>query len=378
MNLIENKRLTFIKAEATNTRLMGVVGLLAYFTDLKGQSIIQIYHLDYESYGIDGFYHLINPEERELENLILGVTGGLGGEFVPVSYDEFIFLIKSAYAVDESCLDTLVDFEIFEDQFESFYAALSLEEESALYAFLSPEIKSPEILLNYFLMRLIGADYKATLCLYKAGFFDESFELVQAPQTLIKNTISHKKTHKNKAVFLCESIVDLEENYALIVTEIEVDLLDMKVVKACEIERLTLSSIEAAFNLNVPEFMVVCTVCDAFFERRFAIQNPEMMKQNYRSGNLYIEFNKDNGHVGENPYRLSGDVYAMYYFTLSGQLLVCSLKAENIETLDAFFEENGVYGESLMRICEIRLDDPMLLTFANSSYDNFFDFLSGR
>lgn len=378
MNFNDNNRLTFIKAEATNTRLMGVVGLLAYFTGISGESVIQIYHLDYESYGIDGFYHLVNPDERELETLILGVTGGLGGEFTSISYEEFVFLIKSAYAVDESCLDTLVDFEIFEEQFESLYASLSLQEESTLYALLSPKIDTPEILLNYFLMRLIGADYKATLCLYKEGCFDENFELVQAPQTLIKNQISHKKTYKNKAYFLCESIVDLEDQYALIVTEIEVDLLGIRVIKAREIERLMLSSIEAAFNLNVPEYMIVCTVCDAFFERRFAIQNPEMMKQNYRSGNLYIEFNKDNGHVGENPYKLSGDVFAMYYFTLSGQLLVCSLKESNIESLDAFFEENGVYGESLMRICEIRLDDPMLLTFANSSYDNFFDFLSGR
>lgn len=373
-----SSNLKFLRAEATNTRLMGVVGVVAYFENSCGESVVQIYHLDYESYGIDGFHYLINPSEKYLNTLILGVTGGLGGAFRSINYEEFIFLIKSSYAVDESCVETLVDFELFEDQFNELYADLSLEDEAKLYTYLSPQITSSEQVINYFLMRIVGADYPSTLCLYKEGAFDETFELIDQPQTLIKNTITFQKRQGEISVFTCESIVDLEDHYGLFITEIKVDTKTFKIIKALEIERLVLSSIEAAFNLNVPEFMVICSVNDAFFERRFASQNPEMMKQNYPCGNLYIEFNSDNTHVCENPYRLSGDVYAMYFFTHLGQLIICSLNEQNIKSVDTFFYEKGVYNESLMRICEVRLDDPMLLTFANSGFGNFFDFLSGQ
>lgn len=373
---MNDSKLKFIKAEATNTRLMGVVGLVAYFENEYSETVVQIYHLDYESFGIDGFHYLVNPAEEDFETLVLGVAGGLGGDFVPISYEAFVFLIKSAYAVDESCVDSLVDFECFEAQFEEMFADLTLDEEAALYMYLCPELSTPEMLINYFLMRVVGCDYKATLGLYKSGHFDESFELLETAQTLIKNTIHFRKKCKEIATYRCESIVDLEASYALIVTEFKVDLKNHEIVGVKELERLCMSSIEAAFNLNVPEYMIVCGVKDAFFERRFAVQNPEMMKQNYPFGNLYIEFNKDNSHVGNNPYRLSGDVYLMYYFTVSGQLIICGLSMENVMTLDAFFYENDVYEESLSRICEVRLDDPMLLTFVNSGYDNIFDFLS--
>lgn len=370
--------LKFIKAEATNTRLMGVVGLVAYFENENHETIVQIYHLDFESFGIDGFHYLVNPEEDEFETLVLGVAGGLGGDFLEISYEAFVFLIKSAYAVDETCIDSLVDFECFEAQFSDMFADLSLVEEAALYMYLCPQISTPEMLINYFLMRIVGCDYKATLGLYKAGDFDPSFELVETAQTFIKNTIHLKKKTREKAIYQCESIVDLEAQYALVITEIQVSLKELKITKVKELERLSMSSIEAAFNLNLPEYMIVCGVEDAFFERRFAIQNPEMMKQNYPFGNLYIEFNRDNTHVSNNPYRLSGDVYLMYYFTVSGQLIICGLNKENILSLDAFFYENGVYEDSLSRICEVRLDDPMLLTFVNSGYDNLFDFLSAQ
>ncbi len=373
---IKKPHLTFKRALATNTRLMGVVGVVAYFEDTSKREVVQIYHLDYESYGIDGFHHLIEPKSDELEVLILGVTGGLGGEMRPIDYEAFVFLIKSAYVVDEECLDALVDFEWFEEQFHTLYASLTIEEEAALYGYLSPEISSPEALINYLIMRVVGCDYNATLPLYQAFDMDESFELVTQPQTLIKNSVSFKGRRGEIEVFSAESIVDIGERYALMVSEIEVDRAHMRVVKARKTEALSMSSIEAAFNLNKPEHMVVCHVDDAFFERRFAFDNPEMMKQTYAFGSLYIEFNKDNHHVSENPYFLNGDVYCMYFFSQSGQLIICSLDAENVKTIDGYFTENGVYDKSLFRICEMKMDDPLLLSFINSSYDNLFDFLA--
>lgn len=373
---IKRSELTFVSAKATNTRLMGVVGLVAYWQDPYGRKVVQIYHLDYESYGIDGFHHLIEPDEETLQTLILGVTGGLGGVFVDIDFEAFKFLIKSAYVVDESCLEALVDFEWFESQFESLFVSLSLEEEGLLYEHLSPEMVSPEHLINYFIMRYVGCDYPSALMLWEAGNMDEAFELCPAPQTLIKNQVTLISESEKEALYRAQALIDQENQYEILVVDVLVHLPTLKVASAALITRMDIGSIEAAFNLSVPEYMLVTMVKDAFFKRRFIRNNPEMMKQSYPAGDLFIEFNANNAHVAKNPYWLSGDIYAMYFFGRSGHLIVCGLDPDKVKEIDESFKREGVYEDSLHRICELKADDPLLLTFINSAYENIFDFLS--
>ena len=142
------------------------------------------------------------------------------------------------------------------------------------------------------------------------------------------------------------------------------------------LEKLTISSIEATFNLNKAEHLIVTTVKDSFFERRFAKNNPEMMKQVYDQGQLYIEFNPHNNHVTQNPYYLNGDIFALYFFTTSGQLIIASFLKETLDGIDALLLEENTYEKSLQFICELKTDDPILFSFVNSHFDNIFDFLS--
>lgn len=377
-SLFENinyPKLRFLKARATNTRLMGVVGVIAYWLDQADRPVVQVYHLDYESYGIDGFHYLIEPQEKELDTLILGVTGGLGGVFVDVDYNEFVFLIKSAYVVDEGCLDALVDFEVFEEHFDSMFVELSESEERALYEKLTPDLNSPIVLINYFVMRYVGCDYPATMLLWKDGVIDPVFELMATPHTLIKNTSILEQHQKDIATYRVEALVDFESKYKLMVLSIDIETASNQVMRAACLETLTISSTEAAFNLSKPEHMLVIQVRDAFFERRFSRDNPEFMKQSYLQGNLYIEFNRNNAHVLENPYFLNGDVYALYFFGNDGQLIVCAMEKENLEDVDKMLMESHAYEESLIFICELKTDDPVLFTYINSHFDNLFDFL---
>ncbi|MBE0451349.1 MAG: hypothetical protein IBX70_10940 [Clostridia bacterium] len=373
---IEYPKLKFVKAEATDTRLMGVVGVIAHWLDPAGREVVQIYHLDFESYGIDGFYHLIEPNMKELENLILGITGGLGGSFIQIGLEEFIFLIKSSYIVDEGCLDALVDFEMFEEQFDSLYVDLSLEDEIRLYEKLSPEIILNEQAVHYFVMRYIGCDYPSAMMLWKDGKIDPDFELLDMPHTLIKNNCVHVGQESRIDQYTVEALVDYETRYKLMIIHVDVEADTHKIVRANCAEEMVISSIEAAFNLSKPEYMMVMHVQDSFFERRFAKTNPEMMKQSYPQGQLYIEFNPDNDHVKENPYFLNGDIYALYFFGYDGQLIVCTMRKENLEEIDKMLKENHAYDESLGFICELKTDEPVLFTYVNSSYDNIFDYLA--
>ncbi len=372
---VKTSRLKFVKAEATNTRLMGVVGVVARFLDEGLREIVQIYHLDYEVYGIDGLYHLIEPSDQELENLILMVTGGLGGDFVEISEEAFYHLVLSAYTVDKNSVETHVDFDAFSETFYSWEDHLNAVEQAELYIRLAPKLDTDIAIINYLMMRLVGKDFIAVKILIDPQY-EVELHCLELPYTLIKNTIKLVSEDTNIAHYRVEALIDFDEKYKLMLFDVDLSKSTNLVIGLVHTESLTLSSIEAAFNLNKSEHIIVSQVTDHFFERRFSKSNPEMMKQTYYQGNLYIEFNKDNGHVNQNPYYLNGDIYAMYFFSRSGHFLVASLVEENLLSIDQMLQDQNLYEESLQFICELKTDDPVLYSYINSGYDTIFDFLS--
>lgn len=372
---VKTSRLKFVKAEATNTRLMGVVGVVARFLDEGLREIVQIYHLDYEVYGIDGLYHLIEPSDQELENLILMVTGGLGGDFVEISEEAFYHLVLSAYTVDKNSVETHVDFDAFSETFYSWEDHLNAVEQAELYIRLAPKLDTDISIINYLMMRLVGKDFIAVKILIDPQY-EVELHCLELPYTLIKNTIKLVSEDTNIAHYRVEALIDFDEKYKLMLFDVDLSKSTNLVIGLVHTESLTLSSIEAAFNLNKSEHIIVSQVTDHFFERRFSKSNPEMMKQTYYQGNLYIEFNKDNGHVNQNPYYLNGDIYAMYFFSRSGHFLVASLVEENLLSIDQMLQDQNLYEESLQFICELKTDDPVLYSYINSGYDTIFDFLS--
>jgi hypothetical protein len=377
MKTIKASKLNFIGAQATNTRLMGVVGVVVHWKDEAEREIAQIFHLDYEVYGIDGFYHLMGQSLSELDTLTLAVTGGLGGTFVPIDFREMVYLIKSAYAVDPNSIETHVDFEAFLETFLSWHDDLSLEEIVNLMEKINPPITTNIQAINYMIMRIVGGDVMSTISLWADQSQIRKTEFFETPFTLIKNTC-HFVTDVSETtkVYRAEALIDFEHKYKLLVFKLSVNEMTHKIISVEHVEDLMISSIEAAFNLNKPEFMIVTQLKDAFFERRFADNNPEMMKQEYTQGQLYIEFNADNAHVSLNPYYLNGDIYAMYFFSRAGQLLIASFSKTNLEQIDSMLVNNQAYTDSLQFVCELKTDDPILYAYINSEYQTIFEFLS--
>jgi len=367
----------FVSAKATNTRMMGVVGVVAYWLNEKEEDVTQIYHLDYESGGIDGYTQYIGEEEVTIEKTILGMTGGLGGDFVDISYEEFSFLIKSAYHENEFSIELLVDFDFFYDAFMSLFemTPLSNENERLLYKKLCPDINDPITLIHYFLMRVVGNDFLA------AGFFWENkevvgrFKICKEPYTLLKETTTLIESTAVEAVYVSEALIDFEDRYRLVKSMVKISKKTLKIISAEITNEMNVSAIEASFNLNKSEYMSIVRVEDDFFEKRFCYQNPEIMHYDYYNGTLYIEFNANNDHVSDNPYYLNGDLYALYFFTREKYLIISSFNHGHIKEINALFEENELYDASLNFICELKIDSPILYTFINSPYDNIFDFL---
>jgi len=381
---VANRQFNFVSAEATNTRMMGVVGIMTIFESDDGKQLIQIFHLDYEAYGIDGYHAFVIEQKvdrasgempEEIQTTLRGVTGGLGGVFVAITFDELCYLLQSAYLVDKRSIEYLVDFEVMMPFVEP-----STVQDSAfvkrVFEKLSPEMKNDYTRINYFIMRLVGCDFDAAReLLSDAHVMTEPIErLVDQPSTLIKNTITALESKDAETAYRASALVDFEEKYQLLVFKLT--LTPHKGIDAIMLEdQLIVSSIEASFNLNKPEYMLVLYATDAFFERRFERLNPEFMKQHYRSGRLFMEFNVDNSHVDENPYYLNGDLYATYFFTNLGQFVISSFSKAHINEIDRIFTESGTYEDSVSFVCELRTDYPVMYAFAQSAYDNIFEFL---
>lgn len=378
MKSIKSSKLKFNRAEATNTRLMGVVGVVTHWTDEAEREIVQIFHLDYELYGIDGFYHLIEPTEKALSELLLSVTGGLGGTFEPISFRELVYLLKSAYQVEPNSIETHVDFDAYIETFLTWQVDLTNSEILELMVKLNPPVLNPVHTINYLVMRLVGRDPVSTVALWDSGRVPEKMDFFDAPYTLIKNTstLLTDDVTSDEATYRVEALIDYEHKYKLIVFKFYLNRVSNRVIRIEAVEELVISSIEAAFNLNKPEYILVTQIKDEFFERRFVENNPEMMKQTYYQGQLYIEFNPHNHHVSQNPYYLNGDIFAMYFFSRSGHLLIASFSKENLDVIDGMLIRNQTYTESLQFICELKTDDPILYAYINSNYETIFDYLS--
>ena len=309
--------------------------------------------------------------------LTLAVTGGLGGTFVPIDFREMVYLLKSAYVVDPNSVETHVDFEAFLETFLSWKDDLSFVEIVKLMERINPKISTDIQAINYMIMRIVGGDVMSTISLWDDHTALKKTEFFETPFTLIKNTCHlMEDASKDKKTYRAEALIDFEHKYKLLVFKVKVNAVTHKIISIEHVEDLMISSIEAAFNLNKPEFMIVTQLKDAFFERRFADNNPELMKQEYTQGQLYIEFNVDNAHVSLNPYYLNGDIYAMYFFTRAGQLLIASFSKANLEQIDSMLVNNQAYADSLQFICELKTDDPILYAYINSEYQTIFDYLS--
>jgi len=73
-----SQRAELIDAQATATRLMGVVGVVARWRIDGSQTLYQLLHLDYEDYGIDAYDEFDALEKERIEQRVLEMTGGPG------------------------------------------------------------------------------------------------------------------------------------------------------------------------------------------------------------------------------------------------------------------------------------------------------------
>ncbi len=372
-------RMTFIRAEATTTRLMGVVGVVAHYLNEQKQHLTQVIHLDYEEYGIDGYQLFVDESEAHIEQEISKVTGGLGGVFVPLTYEQYRYLIYEAYQIDLKTMHAEYDLlPIFPELLEP----IQLDEAQfrAILDLVGPRAGSDYQCLNYGIMRLTGLDHKGFEYLSDVAVPSAWHQEVTSPGTLLKNTIFRLEDEAVVGVsglktYRCETLIDYYNRYKLLYLRFQIaDTLRGRTIVGIQIETvMNISAYEASFQLRKREHIAVYEILNGEFNELFEELHPEMLINTHGAGDLFTQFNTDNDHVDRAVYYLSDDVYANYYITDEEQLVVSSF---SLETLDYIEIDLGQAFEGcLAKIGEMTADQSILYEFVTSGYGNIYEYL---
>lgn len=367
-------KLHFIKAYATNTRLMGVIGLWIVWSAEEVGKIHQFFHLDAEEYGLDDYKSVLGDAPDKIESITAKMMGGLGGELIPVNEQEARYLVQSFVAKNKQFNESLPEPQWEYDYLLKEGVKLSDEEIKALWKKICEPIDSPIHLVNYFIMRSVGRDEEAVSYLSLDNAMD--YQPVKNPSTLLKNVV--ETIHDQDAIsYIAESIVDAEYHYKMILSEIEVVQTEqgLKVAKAEIKSAMRITSTEAAFGLTRKEYLLIYEVKDhqAIIDL-LDEEKPHAMKHDYEAGCLYTEFKPTNAHVKEPIYYLNEDVWGVYYITTADQLVVAAYSKDNIMAHANYFE-SPIFEQLLTPKACITLDNPVLYEFVHSDYEDIFDFL---
>lgn len=368
----------FKSGYVTNTRLMGVIGMKLYWETEDGEEYVQFFHLDWEEYGIDGFESTTNARENEIKLIELKMMGGLGGELVNITDREAIFLIVEANKINIQKNQILPEPRDEYDFLLNIDIDLREEEIYKLWEKMCVPMETEIQLINYFLMRSIGNDLKGQQFLATNKF--KEFVPTGSPSTLIKNVVEFSHVENNIAYYSCKSVIDFENGYQLLISQIGVKETDkgFKVYYGEIKNKMKITTIEAAFQLKKPEYILIYDIED-FMEliEILDIMKPNAMQNIHEGGFLYTEFNPNNDHVKDSVYYLNGDTYGVYYVTSGDQLAVGTFVEENLKEIKKFFRGKA-FRDIIEFQGEFKADTPLIYEFVQSGMEDFYDFIDAE
>lgn len=389
---------TFISGYATDTRLMGVIGLELTWDVLRNsriETLHQIFYLDCEEFGIESYTEGFGDAPAEIIEERTRLYGALGGDSVSVTEKEARFLIQSHLQINSKYNQPLPD---RCDRFVFLTKpaqTLSGAEYKSLMKKLSGFAQGENYIINYFLMRCVSGDSRGAAILMDDAILDDAaltpdFQpdmsgcdifMDSTPQTLCRNSIE-AVGEQDDHTFFCQSLVEYNNKYHVLTSVITLNKAHTRVREAHKQSHFRISSAEAAMLMNRSEFITVYEVLDyseEFIEAftRFASVFTETV---YENGRLYVDFNDTNAHVGKPVYMINNDIHAMYYLTDYGQILVMGYTFEAVQ--DAEFRLYlSMMPFPIALSMKYEFKEPIFYEFIKSDhidFGEFIEFLGGQ
>lgn len=354
---------------------MGVVGLYIHWelsdTDFASD-FHQFFYFDAEEYGFETYKSLLGSDSEALSMMEQALIGGLGGNKVNVNEREAAYLLQKYVAMNESLSLPMPE---GKNEYEFLLTEpiqLSEDENEILIGKLCTPIASEYQLINYFLMRVFGHDFEAAAYLASDALaLDVLAE--ESGATLCKNSVE-EYYDENGCSYLCESLIEYDGKYKLVISEIELE--EGEVISTKKRSSFFVTAAEAAMMLNHPEFITVYEILaeSEDFLKGFASLSANSMQTVHENGRLYLEFNKNNDHVNRKVFRLNEDIHGLYYATDFGQLIVAAYSLNEIHEIEKTLSKSEL-SASIIPTAKYEFKEPILYEFIQSDFDDFTDFL---
>ena len=369
----------FHYAYVTDTRLMGVVGLYVQFKPDRHdhhKDWHQFFYLDAEEYGFETYAGFRGGNRETISGTEATLFGGLGGKKIKVDFLQASAILQEYVRFNrEHGLDLPEGSGQYDALLNADTSVMTPSDLNHLMELQCVEISSEWQLVNYFVMRCFGKDLPAAGYLSDMNGLTDIYSEYPAA-VLCKNTIDEK----DNGVYLCESVIEHDDRYSLVITEITVK--DMKVIKAVKCSGFRISEHEASIALSKSEYVTVYDIAadpvtGDHFDLSEIISNmfPPAMKSDCENGRLFMIYNSNNSHVKKKVYTLNDDVFGLVFLSEGGQLVLAAYDEASILSL-----ERDMYRGPADRFLSIsgkfKFKEPVILEFIHGDYIDFEDFLA--
>ena len=372
----ESDRRVFRSAFATDTRLMGVVGLYIHW-DLETGGLVsdfhQFFYFDAEEYGFETYRSILGDDIEEITFIEQALMGGLGGTKIDLTEKEACCLIQEYTAMNRRLNLPMPDKKKEYQFLIDAVVEMTPEEERKLFAKQCAPIVSEFQAINYFLMRCFSKDFAAAEFLRKGDFPLEIFDDIPSA-TLCKNSIDIYENPTGIS-YLCESLIEFDASYTLILSELYVR--NLKVVSLEKRSMMQISAAEAAMMLSRPEFITVYEIIVGPEEFDNSLQDltASTLLTVHENGRLFLSFHKNNNHVDRPIFRLNEDVFGLYYVTDFGQLIIAAYSIQGIHALEKELRRSAI-ARHLLPVSKYEFKEPVLYEFIQSDFEDFEEFIS--
>ena len=377
-SLIDEYR--FAGGEITDTRLMGVVGMHLHWIlpyETEARDLHQFYYYDIEELGLESMSVYLGDDLIAVEVTGKSLYGGLGGNMVPLTEREARYLVNFMIA-DTNRRNQLLPEEARDLEFITRSPVLLSEEEKrALNEKMCVPLHTDYAVINYYLMRIYGKDPEGAALLASPEADPEALAIPEPSRhcTFLRNTVEFQEGTIRRS-YLCESLIEVDDENAHRIVTSEVAVEGGKVVSAKKRSEFRISDIEASMKLSRSEFVTVYEIYGEMedFDEDFAPYVLGATRTDHDCGDMYMEFRRDNAHVELADFRLSDDVQALYFVTDYGQLLVGAYTLDDIIRAEALIQRGRV-SKYLQVTGKFQFADPIIYEFAMSGMTDFEEFL---
>ena len=362
---------------------MGVLAIHAHWylpDDPEKRDLHQFFYIDCEETGFETYRSLRTDdfldtmgEIREMEQSMIG---GLGAKKIELDVPQLAAIISfySDFNIERGLPypDGRDEYGFLIDMGDTLS---SYQRESLMAAICGPLHSNLQV-INYFLMRCFGQDYRAAERLTDGQFPIDLFDEYKRT-SFCKNVIDQiDEPGDGTVVYLCESLVERNGQYEIIVTKLAVRKLRIVSFEKCS--NFKVSAAEAAMKLAKPEFVTVYEVL--LDEENIENNIGELtigfnsIMSRHETGRLFMAFKDNNAHVDSDCFMLSNDVNGVFYLTDFGQLILSAYTLEEIRNMERRLKVS-VLAPYLMTTAKYEFKEPILYEFINSGFEDFEDFL---